>query len=205
VTLHGDGTPAARRPSGTARDTIVDMFRKKDLEIRCARSVAKAVGGTAEPEHGEWPDAWIISSAGERTPAEVVSAFPEDDASAWAAAYAKGAAKARSVEGDLPPSWVVNRGQAIVLEPGTPMPVKTRPVDPVVGILRALELKTGKYEPAAAANAILIVHQVQWHSALEPERLRRVADHAARVGAPFRQVWIVNEYGDPAQKVPFGD
>ena len=181
------------------------MFRKKDLETRCARAVAQAVGGTAEPEEGEWPDAWIISSVGERIPAEVVSAFPEDDASAWAAAYAKAAAKARSTKGDIPPSWVVHRGQGIVLEAGNLIPVRTRPVDPVVGILRALELKTGKYEPAAAASAILIVHHVQWHSLLEPERLSRVADHAAQIGASFRQIWIVNEYGDPAQKVPFGD
>lgn len=82
------------------------------------------------------------------------------------------------------------------------MPVLTRPVDPVAGILVAIDAKAAKYGRKEAARALLAVHHVQWPWGLEDIRLRRIADHARAAGVPFREIWIVNEYGDPAQHVP---
>jgi hypothetical protein len=191
------------------------MFRKKDLEKRCVAAVARVRGGTPEDENGQWPDGWISDPSGTRIPIEVVSAFPETKGSAFAGAFAKAEAKARRIEeeaaevsgrdetGTVP--WTVRGGRGFVLDGHTRMPVSTRPVDPVVGILAAIEAKAKHYGRAEASSSILAVHHVQWAFRLDAGRLRRIADHAAQIGAPFREIWIVNEYGDPAQRVPFGD
>lgn len=37
---------------------------------------------------------------------------------------------------------------------------------------------------------------------LEESDLKRIAEHASNIGASFLEIWIVNEYGDPPQRVP---
>lgn len=181
------------------------MFRKKGVEQCCVAAVARIRGGTPKDESGEWPDGWIEGAGGERIRVEVVSALPEADASAWAHAYTQAAAEARRIqqETETPVSWTVQNGRGIVFDGRTEMPVSTRPINPIVGILAAVSAKAQKYGRDEASTAILVVHHVHYPSLLDEGDLRRISDHAVQIGAQFREIWIVNEYGYPAQRVPF--
>jgi hypothetical protein len=181
------------------------MFQKKALERRCVDWVARARGGIPEDEDGDWPDGWILDPTGERIPIEVVSAFPEDNGSGWARAYVRAAADAQRIEQQtgIPTPWAVCNGAGVVLAGRTELPPRTRPVDPVLGVFAAIESKTKKYGNRESSRAVLVLHHVQWLSSLDEHNLRRVADHATRTRALFREIWIVNEYGDPAQRIPW--
>lgn len=47
------------------------------------------------------------------------------------------------------------------------------------------------------------VHHVQWQWPLDEHDRRRVAEFATSTDSKFKEIWIVNEYGDLAQRVPF--
>jgi hypothetical protein len=100
-------------------------------------------------------------------------------------------------------SWGVHNGRNVVLDGSNNLPASTKPIDLVVGIFAAIAAKSTHYGSNEAEQAILVVHQVHWPSILDETSLKRVANHALQIGAPFREIWIVNEYGDPAQRVPF--
>jgi hypothetical protein len=181
------------------------MFRKKDLERRCIAAVALVRGGTPQDDNGEWPDGWILEDNGQRISLEVVSAFPEENASAWVRAYVKGAAEASRIyeQTGTAVSWRVHNGRGVVDEGRTEIPLRTRPLDLVVGVFSAVSAKAEKYGPGEASEAVLVVHHVQWPLPLDGRDLKRIGEHAAQIRATFREIWIVNEYGDPAQRVPF--
>jgi hypothetical protein len=61
--------------------------------------------------------------------------------------------------------------------------------------------KCRKYGPGEARGTILIVHDVQFPLPLHPDYLQRIIRHAVTVCAPFRELWVVNEYGDAAEWV----
>lgn len=180
------------------------MFRQKDLERRCVAEIARLRGGIPrDPRHGEaWPDGWIEEEAGHRIAVEVTSAFPDRDGTAWARAWSRGERRAREIEKrrGRPVSWGVHDGQEFVLDGETEMPLVTRPTDPTAGILPAIIKKASKY---GVEPPILVVYHVEQVSRLDDGVLRRIADHATAIRAPFREIWIVDEYGGPAQRVPF--
>lgn len=189
-------------------DAIVQtMFNKKDLERRCVNFVAQARGCLGEDVTGacDWPDGWIVDGGKVRIAAEVVSAFPEMDASAWARAWKTASDEADQIDErtGVKPSWVVCDGEGIVLRAGTEIPVSTHPCDPIAGVFSAIDHKAQRYGPNEASGAILIIHHVHSPFPLEPNYLERLGDYARRTAVPFREIWIVNEYGDPAQQVPF--
>jgi hypothetical protein len=178
------------------------MFQMTKVEQRCVWAIAQIRGGTPQPKDGEWPDGRIHEPGGQQIAVEVVTAYPENDATAWVRAKVQGLAKARSIEertGHIVPTAVRN-GRPIVLDGRTAMPPSTRPVDPTIGICNAIAKKSEHYGRAEASSTILAVYHVQWPDRLDPGRLQRIADYAAQIEAPFREIWIVNEYRDPAQR-----
>jgi hypothetical protein len=180
------------------------MFRKKDLERRCVAAVAQAHGCASEDEPGQWPDGWIMDRLAGRIPVEVVSAFPEPDGCAWALAWCQASAQAQRLEQatGAPRGWAVSGGKGRVFTADDEIPARTKPCNPIAGVFAAIDAKAKKYGPDEARQAILVVHHVQWPFLLEQSYLRTLGKHAYRTGAPFREIWIVNEYGDPAQQVP---
>jgi hypothetical protein len=90
----------------------------------------------------------------------------------------------------------------MVLTPGTEIPLTTHPCDPIAGVFSAIDHKAKRYGLSEASEAILIIHHY-WPFLLEQNYLERLGDYASRTAAPFREIWIVNGYGDPAQQVSF--
>jgi hypothetical protein len=180
------------------------MFHQKDLERRCVAAVAHAHGCTAEDESGQWPDGWMLDGAGGRIPVEVVSAFPEPNGCAWARAWCQARAQAQRLEEETGArtGWAVSDGIGAVFTADDEIPVRTKPCNPIAGVFAAIDAKAKKYGPGESRQAILVVHHVHWPFLLEQNYLKTLAEHADRTGAPFREIWIVNEYGDPAQQVP---
>jgi len=179
------------------------MFRQKDLEQRCVAAVATVRGGTPRDSEDQWPDGWI-DDAGASIPVEVVSGFPEPNGAQWAHAYSQAARQARKIREETGKVFAiaVRDGRPFVLDDATKPPPVTQPKDPTIGIVSAMRGKGVRYGPNESRAAILVVHQVQWPFPLAPYHLGRVAKAAEEENIPFLEVWIVNEYGDPAQKVP---
>jgi len=88
---------------------------------------------------------------------------------------------------------------AIPLDGTTLIPPRATLVHPEQWVAAAVQQKLAKYGPMP--DVVLVVHL---HSPDDLERsqlewLRRWHDTH---GSPFREVWVVNDYGTPAQRVP---
>lgn len=100
---------------------------------------------------------------------------------------------------------MVHNGRGVVLDGSTQLPTTTKPLDLTAGVLPSIRAKSGtRYGPIECASAILVVHHVQWPALLDARDLERIGEFATSIASRFKEIWIVNNYGDPAQRVPFG-
>jgi hypothetical protein len=74
------------------------------------------------------------------------------------------------------------------------------PIRPDRWIVAAIRQKTEK-RYAHTGPIVLIVH-FRWPFALERSQLLSIANQAQELGSHFSEIWVANEYGDPAQKIP---
>jgi hypothetical protein len=175
------------------------MFDTDRLETRVVASIAAARGDSWRAKDDRWPDGWIGARPRD-IPVEVVSAFPDKNGEAWARAFAGASRKASRIKSETEGvSWCVVDGVGIVLNHECTAPVSCQPHDPIAGVMSAITRKAQKYGPSEIEETILGVHMVQWPWLLMRRELERIAAHARSVSR-FREVWIVNEFGDPAQR-----
>lgn len=179
------------------------MFKMRDVESRCIAQVAHARGCTAKVgTANEWPDGWLVTDDDVWVAAEVVTAFPSPDGSKWAKNYQKAA---RDASQRQPPAGfhIDRRGNTTVLDSAdVTLPPALAPIDNVSGIVAAIQKKASKYRPHQVSGSVLVVHHVQQISLLSPFELAKIAEGISSYDAAFLEVWIVNEYGDMAQRVP---
>jgi len=189
---------------------MAKIFDTDGLERRVGQEIAKARGCTwkRKDPRERWPDGWINPPSGRSIPLEVVQAFPpqpgadRDDTKGepWPRAYAGALDEVNRCYQETGRRPSIHGGKPLDADQ-VPPPI-TDPIDPIAGVRVAIKKKsTNKYGLQEARRAILGVHHVQW-GRLTPDELKRTADYARQIGAPFCEIWVVSEYkGEPAQQV----
>ena len=154
-----------------------------------------------------WPDGWVCVD-GQDIAVEVVEAFERygekpESGSIYAREHRKAERAAQLLYDDkneVYPAFGVADGRAFAIDPRkSQLPVSLFTKKDVSGwIAVAVKQKIAK-RYANAPDAILGIN-LHHPFRLEAFELRRIADAVA--GHPFREIWVVNGYGDPAQRVP---
>jgi len=185
------------------------MASKKRIERWCVGHVAAGLGGSPVDEAGEWPDGWVVTPS-ERIPVEIVDACErlagEDPTagSAWRPAYKKAEREATAIEKTtgVPVGFGAHGGAGFVvpLDGAHQMPVRLKPIKPVDWVLSAIQQKIGKHY-SDVHQTVLGVRLVGIMP-LYPWELTELGTRLDALGWPFREVWLINEFGEPPQVVP---
>lgn len=180
---------------------------QKAIEAGRIAFLAGARGGKfkAAPESEQWPDGWI-----DGIPVEVVQAFEpvldekRKNGSATKRAKVQAERMARKIEERTgkPAAFGSRMGLpfAIPMYGDQLIPIDPRPRRLAEWVGPAVQKKIAKrYGPAE--KAILLV-DLDWPFPLRESDLIEIGQALKVWGSKFREVWIVNAYGDPPQRVP---
>jgi hypothetical protein len=191
---------------------LTPALLQKTEERRCIERVALARGCSSESPtdaDGCWPDGWFKEPTGRRVPVEVVAAFerlPSEDprsGAAWKRAHRQAEREAERIESEtgVPVAWGAHFEKPFVvpLDGKHMIPPRLYPHTPVPWILAAVRQKIAK-RYSNASDAILVVDYEQPFTLARSELSALAA--AIGSGCPFREIWILNHYGDPPQRAP---
>jgi hypothetical protein len=180
--------------------------------VRCIERVVEVRGGRAvSPEGGEqWPDGRIVEQSGAKVPVEVVQAFERlpgenpNKGSAWVLAKKLAEKQAAELEAQLrvPVGHGAHGDQPVVVpwDGKHLIPPRLAPARPLDWVMAAVEQKMGK-RYGAQKTTILVVHFDSPFTPFTPSEVAALRKRLWALQWPFREVWVVDDYGSRAQRL----